>query len=323
MNMPYKGVLLYTIESFLKRIDFFNRFIDDSAAILMKVADLRMWIDLQIHTVATPHHAAWEPEALVLAAKAANLAVIAVTDHNTTACVQATLEAGACHGIRVIAGVEIDSGFPSGGRAGAPLKMWHTLIYGAPPEHPELLALCDSVFERNRSDAVELREELARRGMPVQGLDDLGRSANVADVATALARQYELPGRLAGEDDEAAGMRYVLEQVPGGYKPVGVDEVIALAHRIGGLAVLAHPGRSKGIYAIPADEEDIRALKACGLDGIEVFYPSHSEEQKTFLLDMAQRYDLLVTGGSDSHGPHQAFAHWPAAACQHFLDTVS
>jgi predicted metal-dependent phosphoesterase TrpH len=103
-------------------------------------------------------------------------------------------------------------------------------------------------------------------------------------------------------------MRYILTEVPGGYQPVGVDEIIAVAQQAGGLAVLAHPGRSKGLYAIPATAEDIAALAAAGLHGVEVFYPTHTAEQRTFYRDLALRYSLLVSGGSDSHHPYQALA---------------
>lgn len=281
-----------------------------------------MTVDLQIHTVATPHHATWTPEALAEAAAAAGLQVIAVTDHNTMASVHAAQAAGARLGLRVIAGVEIDSGFAAGRQSDAPTKLWHTLVYGAPPDDPALLGLCEAVFARNRADATALQSKLTRRGFQIAGLDVLGRPPNVADVGAALARQNQLPGRQAGDDDESAGMRYILEQVPGGYRPVGVDEVIAVAHQAGGLAVLAHPGRSKGVYAIPATADDIAAMAAAGLDGIEVFYPSHSAEQRAFYHELAQRYGLLITGGSDSHGPEQALAAWPIESCSRFLEQV-
>lgn len=257
-------------------------------------------IDLHIHTTATPHHSSWEPEALAAAAAAAGLTIIAVTDHNTTASVRAVQAAGARHGVRVVPGVEIDSGF--GG------KLWHTLVYGVAPDEPALLALCAAVFERNMADAAALRDELAGRGFRLAGLDDLGRPPNVADVGAALARQNELPVREPGEDDESAGMRYILTAVPGGYRPVGVGEVVEVAHGAGGLAVLAHPGRSKGVYAIPATAGEIAALAEAGLDGIEAFYPTHSAGQRSFYRELARRHGLLVTGGSDSHGPGQDLA---------------
>jgi 3',5'-nucleoside bisphosphate phosphatase len=230
------------------------------------------------------------------------------------------MQAGERVGLRVVPGVEIDSGYRTA--PNAPLRLWHTLVYGVAPENAGLQALCAAVFERNLRDAQRLRELLAGRGFVLTGLDALGRPANVADIGTALGRHNAVPGREAGDDDETAGMRYMLREVPGGYTPVGVDEVIAVAHAGGGLAVLAHPGRSKGIYAVPAVEADIAALAAAGLDGVEVFYPSHSAEQRAWLLEIAARYNLLVTGGSDSHHPAQALAAWPDAPMAPFLARV-
>lgn len=278
-------------------------------------------IDLQIHTIATPHHATWEPRQLVRHAREIGLRAIAVTDHNTTASVAAAQAAGVQLGLLVIAGVEIDSGFAAQGESPIPTKLWHTLVYGVRPDHPDLLVLCDSVFTRNQADAMQLRTTLTTRGFVLSGLDALGRPANVADVAAALGRGNAI-AREPGDDDEVAGMRYVLTQVPHGYTPIGVDEVIAVAHRCGGVAILAHPGRSKGIYAIPASEQDIEAMAAHGLDGIEVFYPAHAATEQARLAGIAARHKLLVTGGSDSHHPSQPLAHWPIEPIVPFLNRV-
>lgn len=268
-------------------------------------------VDLQIHTNATPHHSSWAPDALAAAAAQRQMVAIAATDHNTTAGVHALQQAGERVGLAVISGVEIDSAFNG--------KLWHTLIYGAPPDAPELLALCEKVFSSNADDARRLIDSLPELGFVLPHLDALGRQPNVADVATVLARHNDLPGRVAGEDDESAGMRYLLTELPGGYNPPGVDEIIAVGHQLGGLVVLAHPGRSKGIYAIPATEEDIAAMVFAGLDGIEVFYPAHSPEQQALYGAIARKYSLLVTGGSDSHHPHQPLASWDARLCAAFL----
>ena len=272
-------------------------------------------VDLHIHTTATPHHSSWDPQVLAAAAAQRGLAAIAAVDHNTTGGVLALQAAGLQHGLRVVAGVEFDSAF--GG------KLWHTLVYGVPADAPDLLALCDAVYVSNMADAGSLFQALPRYGLILNGLDTLGRPPNVADVATALARQNDLPDRIPGEDDENAGMRYLLTQVPHGYTPLNVADIIAVAHRLGGLAVLAHPGRSKGIYAVPATAEDIAALVAVGLDGLEVYYPSHSPAQTTFYHEQAQLHGLLITGGSDSHHPSQPLASWDSELCQAFLDRVS
>jgi predicted metal-dependent phosphoesterase TrpH len=106
-------------------------------------------------------------------------------------------------------------------------------------------------------------------------------------------------------------MRFLLAR-QGSYNPPTVPEVIAVAHAAGGVALIAHPGRSKGVYAIPADAADIAAFVAAGIDGIEVFYPAHTAAQIDFYLSQALQHGLLISGGSDSHHPDQPLARWDA-----------
>ena len=262
-----------------------------------------MRIDLQIHSDALPHHSSWRPGTLIPALRIAGVAVFAITDHNTTAGVSAMRAAADQAGLGFVAGCEIDSAH--GG------KLWHTLMYGIDPDHPAVLALCASVDTRNTSDANQLISQLPQEGWQLPDLaTSLGRRPNVADEATALAQHNQLPGRVDG-DDEAAGMRFLLAR-NGSYNPPSVAEVIAVAHQAGGVAVLAHPGRSKGVYAIPADAADIASMVAIGLDGLEVFYPVHTPAQTQFFQQQAELHHLLISGGSDSHHPHQPLAQWDA-----------
>ena len=83
-------------------------------------------------------------------------------------------------------------------------------------------------------------------------------------------------------------------------------DAIALIHKAGGVAVMAHPG------LVPLDEATLEARVARlasddGLDGIEAYYSQHSPADTDRFLDLAARLGLLVTGGSDFHGtikPH-------------------
>ncbi len=274
-----------------------------------------MLIDLHIHTIATPHHSFWEPEALVAAAKTAGIAVIAVSDHNTTASVAAVQAVGAAAGVRVISGVELDTAFAG--------KLWHTHLYNVDPAAPAVQALCTAVVERNRADAQALAASMRAQGHRLPWLEEVEaqRAPNLADVAHALVKAEVWP-REAGVEDEAAGMAYLLRHQPAAYNPLSVAEVIAVANELGGLAILAHPGRSKSVYAIPADAADIAALAAAGLHGLEVYYPTHTPEQVAFFREQAGKHQLLITAGSDSHGPRDGLRGVDAQLCQEFLQTV-
>jgi predicted metal-dependent phosphoesterase TrpH len=262
-----------------------------------------MLADLQIHSDALPHHSSWRPGTLIPALKIAGIAVFAITDHNTTAGVVAMRAAADQAGLGFVAGCEVDSAHNG--------KLWHTLMYGIDPLHPAVLALCASVDARNAADAQRLIAALPAEGWRMPSFaQDSTRHINVSEVATALAAHNNLPGRVDG-DDEAAGMRFLLAR-QGSYNPPTVPEVIAAAHTAGGVALIAHPGRSKGVYAIPADAADIAACVAAGIDGLEVFYPAHTAAQIDFYLSQAQQHGLLISGGSDSHHPDQPLARWDA-----------
>ena len=72
--------------------------------------------------------------------------------------------------------------------------------------------------------------------------------------------------------------------------------------------VLAHPCKIKGIGARESDEFKenfkllLKELKKVGLKGLECIYPAHSDGERLFFIDMASRYHLHITEGSDFHG---------------------
>ena len=72
-------------------------------------------------------------------------------------------------------------------------------------------------------------------------------------------------------------------------------EIIDLIKNSGGTPVLAHPKLVK-------DDELVEELLKKGIEGIEAIYPRHTDEDTKRYLEMADKYHLLVTGGSDFHG---------------------
>ena len=90
-----------------------------------------------------------------------------------------------------------------------------------------------------------------------------------------------------------------------------VKEAIELIHGAGGVAVWAHP-----FWDIENAGEVIAAVDrfhAAGLDGVEAFYATHTEEQTRLLVGHAAELGLLTTGSSDFHGPeHHTFASYRA-----------
>jgi predicted metal-dependent phosphoesterase TrpH len=90
-----------------------------------------------------------------------------------------------------------------------------------------------------------------------------------------------------------------------------IAESIATIHDSGGLAVWAHP-----FWDVSHPDRVLDAIdrfRACGLDGVECFYASHTREQADLLADRCSTLDLLTTGSSDFHGPeHRLFSRFRA-----------
>ncbi|GER90951.1 hypothetical protein KDW_51130 [Dictyobacter vulcani] len=100
----------------------------------------------------------------------------------------------------------------------------------------------------------------------------------------------------------------------------GIAAVVEAAHCAGAVCIMAHPGR-KDITRYSEAMLD-QLLQEIPLDGLEVYYPLHSQEQTTMYLDYAQKHDLLTSCGSDSHTPNRAPIKYRAEQSRQLLERV-
>ena len=242
-------------------------------------------VDLHCHSTASDGEC--PPAEVVRRARAAGLAAIALTDHDTTAGVPEAVREGTAIGVRVICGCEFSTRAPWG--------ELHLLGYFLDSEHAGLQAFL-----------VETRAARRRRGeQMVTKLQQLGIEIELADLeeqagAGAVGRPHvarALVERGASADINEAFERYLGRgRVAYVEKPLpSLARVTALVHEVGGLAVAAHLGDH-------GTEGQIREFQAHGLDGIEVRHPSHSPATEARLTRLAERLGLGMSGGSDWHG---------------------
>jgi predicted metal-dependent phosphoesterase TrpH len=248
--------------------------------------------DLQAHS--TRSDGALEPAAVVAAAAAAGVRLLALTDHDTVAGVDEALAAGREHGVEIVPAIEV-SAVQSGTSGDV-----HVLGYRLDHHSPELADRLETWqadralrIERMADRLEELGFELdrseleARRGAG----EPLGRphlAAAVRDRPDGFFADYLVPGAPA----------FVPRSTP------SVTEAIAAIHAAGGVAVWAHP------FWDMSDAAEVlatlEAFAAAGLDGVEVFYPTHTEAQAALLAERCARDGLLQTGSADFHGPGHA-----------------
>jgi len=244
-----------------------------------------MFADLHLHT----HYSdgTWSPEELVWQAQRHGLAALALTDHDTVEGCAAT--AAFCRGanIEFVTGTELTAE-----QDGDEL---HILGYLMDTQNDRLLQELKQ-FQNVRQNRI--REIVAR-------LNHLNVHLE-ADAVFALAN-CRAPGRphvaralveagVCGDLDEAFE-RFLKRNRPAWVPKfkMSAAAAIELIHHAGGIAVLAHPGLNRSDDPIPGMVET-------GLDGIECFHTKHSTSVTEHYLELADKFNLLVTGGSDCHG---------------------
>jgi len=246
-------------------------------------------IDLHLHTTASDGRST--PDELVQEAARAGLRTIAVTDHDTMAAVPAVALAAASAGLECVTGIEITA--VEDGRD------IHVLGYFLDPADPELDRFLRDQRVVRRRRAVEIGERLEHLGVGIDMAavmpagESGGRSVGRPLVAAALVAAGH------ARDVPDAFDRYLAEGRPAYVERSGESPaaVVARIRRAGGLASVAHPGKFR------LDERFISELAGAGLSAIEVFHPDHDAGAIARYKAMAEALNLLVTGGSDYHGP--------------------
>jgi adenylyl-sulfate kinase len=266
--------------------------------------------DLQSHSV----HSDGELSAaqVVENAAAAGVRLLALSDHDTVDGVDEALAAGALHGVRVVPATEISA-------VDGPYEDLHILGYGI--DHRSSLLnerLLDARGDRERrADAMAKR--LRELGFeidpaPIEARKSAGKPVGRPHLAAAVLAHPANAERLAQEghaDVSSFIPAYLIQGMPGYVARTHptVEEAIGWIHDAAGVAVWAHP-----FWDIEPEDEVLAAIERyrdAGLDGVEVFYASHTREQTLLLADRCQELGMLATGSSDYHGPsHRLFSRF-------------
>ncbi len=249
-----------------------------------------MSLDLHIHS--TFSDGTLSPAEVVNLACRKGLTAIALTDHDTMAGIKPAIAAAAEMALEVVPGLEI-----SVLHNGISLHLLGYLMDAADPGLNRVLAaLQKGRDERNAAIVNRLLdlgiavspEDLLRVSQTGQtGRPHIARVMVEKGIVRTILQAFE---QYLGRGGLAYASRPVLDAA----------EAIGVLRQAGGISVLAHPLQiDASLERLPALLNDLVPL---GLDGLEGYYPTHSAKVRRKLRAAAERYGLVVTGGSDFHG---------------------
>ncbi len=247
-------------------------------------------IDLHNHTTASD--GTDSPEELVGKAAALGLRAVGITDHDTAAGVTEALEAGDRLGVEVVPGIEVSSDYRD--------NNVHILGYFIDPTSPALRPVLEWVSAERKARNEKITAMMAADGFDIS-MEQLRSAYPGAVLGRPHMAEYLMRKGYTASVQEGFA-KYLGEGKPY-YLPkrrISVARAVEVIAAAGGVSVLAHPLQ----YRYPEKEvvELIEYAKALGIRALECYYSEHSTADQAWLLTLAERYGLGVSGGSDYHG---------------------
>lgn len=262
----------------------------------MDGSDRHALIDLHVHSSASD--GSLTPSELVHRAQHLGLAALAITDHDTLDGVRSLLATGPPQGMGFVTGVEISAAahpdYPCFGSL-------HILGYGIRSEDSHLQNRLERLQEARRQRNPQIIARLNALGIAIT-MEDVAVFSEDGQIGRPHIARALVARGVATDIDEA------FDRLLGTGRPAYVEkyrlpcrEALDTIRGAGGVAVLAHPAliKPRGTWRL---DEMVARLKDEGLQGLEVYYSSHTAKQSRRFRKLAAALGLLATGGSDFHG---------------------
>lgn len=250
------------------------------------------YVDLHTHSSISDGDV--PPRDLVRLAQTKNLRAISLTDHDTVDGLEEAIgEAKNYEGFELIPGIEISAEYTEG--------TIHILGYFIDRSDPVLLEKLKFLQEARAKRNPKIIQKLQEFGIEVtqEEVDKVAGSGVVGrpHIAQALVNRGYVKSVQEAFDKylRKNGKAYVDKE------RFSQKDSIEMIHSAGGVAVLAHPKYVHGGDTRHV-EKLVKQLVELGLDGMEVYYGTHSAKEVKWFREMAKKYNLIATGGSDYHG---------------------
>jgi predicted metal-dependent phosphoesterase TrpH len=263
-------------------------------------------IDLHLHTDYSDGR--WTLEALLDHLICEGFGLAAITDHDRADTAAAIQGLALDKGLPLLVAVEMSATWMG--------ELTDLLCFGFDPERNLLNDLAQELLRRQQENTRKVFENLERQGY-ILSPDSLSTilakpSSRQPHALVSILKEhgYGLGEPSAGQIVMGAGWAFAAND-PGA--------VVEAAHRSGAVCLLAHPGRGDGFVTYDVQLLD-QLRQEAPIDGLEVYYPLHTPAQAAMYREYAHRHGLLISAGSDSHGPHKPPIKYRAECCRDLLE---
>ena len=247
---------------------------------------------IDLHTHSSVSDGTESPTELIAAALAAGLGTVALTDHDSTSGWAEAFAAASGTGLTIIPGMELSTNY-------GPASV-HMLAYLFNPMDGGVIAETARIRDGRLHRAERIVEKIGE-DYDLSWDDVLAQSADGGTLGRPhIADALVVKGHVASREEafesilDWKGPYYEKYYAPSPLE--GVRMIVAA----GGVPVLAHPA-TRGRYRV-IEEHAIAELVDAGLVGLEIFHRDNTEDGKVRLHELAEKFDLVITGSSDYHG---------------------
>jgi predicted metal-dependent phosphoesterase TrpH len=250
-----------------------------------------MKIDLHCHTTASD--GIYTPENLIDHAVKNEVSTLAITDHDTINGIAHALKYAEDKDIEIIAGIEFSVAHERGA--------FHLLGMFVDYNYEPLCSEVELLQESRDKRIYHILESLHKSGVKIN-IEDVMREADGGAVGKPhVARVMIKNGYGKSVDDIFA--KYLADGKPGDVpkKRISEDRAIELILQSGGIPIVAHPASLEYTDNEKFEKFLVKLIEK-GVKGIEAYSSMHDEELVAYYLNIAKKYNLLVSGGSDFHG---------------------
>lgn len=248
-------------------------------------------IDLHTHTTASD--GIYSPSDLIEMAIKRDLTVMAITDHDSVDGLEEGMDFSKDKDFELIPGIELSIEYTGGS--------FHLIGLYIDFYNRELIEITEKLKRLRGERVIMIIEDLNRYGIDIS-IDEISSLASGNSVGRPhIARVLVEKGYAS--DVNAIFQSFMVKGKPGYVKKekILIDEAIHIIKQAGGISIIAHP-ITLNFKTFDNFEKQIQELIVHGLDGIEVYSSMHKHEEILEFNRIANKYNLIISGGSDFHG---------------------